>query len=154
MLKQDILVSSELQNILAFRVPGMAPSSGTSSNSGQTLRGRKALIMIDGVPQSTPLRNGQLGIRSIDARTRVQLGASSKFSAVKFEDTPGYRFDASIDGAVDKFSYVLSGAIEETGLQRDSEGDVIGLKYGLSESKSKNLFTKLGDAFDEEKYLQ
>ena len=48
----------------------------------------------------------------------------------------------------------MSGAIEETGLQRDSEGDVIGLKYGLSESKSKNLFTKLGYAFDEEKYLQ
>ncbi|NRB24818.1 TonB-dependent receptor [Shewanella sp.] len=190
MLKQDMLISSELQNILAFRVPGMAPSSGTSSNSGQTLRGRQALIMIDGVPQSTPLRNGQLGVRSIDAgaierievikgatsiygngasggiinyitkkassddKARVQLGASSKFSAVKFEDTPGYRFDASIDGTVDKFSYVLSAAIEETGLQRDSEGDVIGLKYGLSESKSKNLFTKFGYAFDEEKYLQ
>ncbi|QFU21950.1 TonB-dependent receptor [Shewanella eurypsychrophilus] len=190
MLKQDILVSSELQNILAFRVPGMAPSSGTSSNSGQTLRGRQALIMIDGVPQSTPLRNGQLGIRSIDAATierievikgatsiygngasggiinyitkkassddkaRVQVGASSKFSAVKFEDTPGYRFDASIDGTVDNFSYVVSGAIEETGLQRDAEGDVIGLKYGLSETQSKNLFTKLGYAFDEEKYLQ
>lgn len=190
MLEQDILVSSELQNILAFRVPGMAPSSGTSSNSGQTLRGRQALIMIDGVPQSTPLRNGQLGIRSIDAATierievikgatsiygngasggiinyitkkassddkaRVQVGASSKFSAVKFEDTPGYRFDASIDGTVDNFSYVVSGAIEETGLQRDAEGDVIGLKYGLSETQSKNLFTKLGYSFDEEKYLQ
>lgn len=189
-LKQDILVSSELQNILAFRVPGMAPSSGTSSNSGQSLRGRQALIMIDGVPQSTPLRNGQLGIRSIDAgaierievikgatsiygngasggiinyitkkatsddKARLELGASSKFSAVKFEDTPGYRFDASIDGTNDNFSYVLSGAIEETGLQRDAEGDVIGLKYGLSEAKSKNLFTKLGYAFDEEKYLQ
>ncbi|RTR34387.1 TonB-dependent receptor [Shewanella atlantica] len=189
-LKQDMLVSSELQNILAFRVPGMAPSSGTSSNSGQSLRGRQALIMIDGVPQSTPLRNGQLGIRSIDAgaierievikgatsiygngasggiinyitkkatsddKARVQLGASTKFSAVKFEDTPGYRFDASIDGTNENFSYVLSGAIEETGLQRDAEGDVIGLKYGLSEAKSKNLFTKLGYAFDEEKYLQ
>ena len=81
MLKQDMLISSELQNILAFRVPGMAPSSGTSSNSGQTLRGRKALIMIDGVPQSTPLRNGQLGIRSIDAgaieRIEVIKGATS-----------------------------------------------------------------------------
>nr|WP_324617082.1 TonB-dependent receptor plug domain-containing protein [Shewanella psychropiezotolerans] len=190
MLTQDMLVSSELQNILAFRVPGMAPSTGSSSNSGQTLRGRQALIMIDGVPQSTPLRNGLLGIRSIDAGTierievikgatsiygngasggiinyitkkassedkaRIQIGASSKFSAVKFEDTPGYRFDASIDGTVDNFSYVVNAAIEETGLQRDSEGDVIGLKYGLSESKSRNLFTKFGYSFDEEKYLQ
>ncbi|WP_299787916.1 TonB-dependent receptor [uncultured Shewanella sp.] len=189
-LKQDMLVSSELQNILAFRVPGMAPSSGTSSNFGQTLRGRQALVMIDGVPQSTPLRNGQLGIRSIDAgaierievikgatsiygngasggiinyitkkatdddKARVQLGASSKFSAVKFEDTPGYRFDASIDGTNDNFSYVLSGAIEETGLQRDAEGDIIGLIYGLSEAKTQNLFTKFGYDFDEEKYLQ
>lgn len=189
-IQQDMLVSSELQNMLAFRVPGMSPSSGTSSNSGQTLRGRQALIMIDGVPQSTPLRNGQLGIRSIDAATierievikgatsiygngasggiinyitkkattdekaRVELGASSKFSAVKFEDSPGYRFDGSIDGTNNNFSYVVSGAIEETGLQRDAEGDVIGLKYGLSETQSKNLFTKLGYAFDEEKYLQ
>ncbi|QYK03263.1 TonB-dependent receptor [Shewanella psychrotolerans] len=189
-LSRDMQISSELQNMLAFRVPGMAPSTGTSSNSGQTLRGRKALVMIDGVPQSTPLRNGQLGIRSIDPsaierievikgatsiygngasggiinyitkrasssdKANIELAVSSKFSAVKFEDSAGYRYNASIDGTLDKVSYVLSGSVEETGLEYDAEGDIIGLIYGLSETKSQNLFTKLSYDFDSEKRLQ
>ena len=189
-LSRDMQISSELQNMLAFRVPGMAPSTGTSSNSGQTLRGRMALVMIDGVPQSTPLRNGQLGIRSIDPsaierievikgatsiygngasggiinyitkqasssdKANIELAASSKFSTVKFEDSAGYRYNASIDGTLDKVSYVLSGSVEETGLEYDAEGDIIGLIYGLSETKSQNLFTKLSYDFDGEKLLQ
>ena len=188
-LSQDLKVSSELQNILALRVPGMAPSSGTSSNSGQTLRGRKALVLIDGVPQSTPLRNGSLDMRTIDAnaierievikgatsiygngaaggiinyitkkpsedKARVELGASSKFSTVKFEDSAGYRINANIDGSNGKVSYVFNAASEETGLQRDAQGDVPGLVYGLSDTRTQNVFTKLHYQFDDDKSLQ
>ncbi|PKI01381.1 ligand-gated channel protein, partial [Shewanella sp. 11B5] len=188
-LAQDMLMTSQLQNLLAFRVPGLAPSTGTSSNSGQNLRGRAALVMIDGVPQSTPLRNGKLGISSIDAgvierievikgatsiygngasggiinyitkrasedKARVKVGASSKFSAVKLQDSAGYRVDTSIDGMVDNFSYVFSAITEKTGVERDSEGDAIGLVYGLSETKSNNYFTKLGYQFDDDKSIQ
>mgnify|MGYP003625551379 FL=1 len=188
-LAQDMLMTSQLQNLLAFRVPGLAPSTGTSSNSGQNLRGRAALVMIDGVPQSTPLRNGKLGISSIDAgvierievikgatsiygngasggiinyitkrasedKARVKVGASSKFSAVKLQDSAGYRVDTSIDGTVDNFSYVFSAITEKTGVERDSEGDAIGLVYGLSETKSNNYFTKLGYQLDDDKSIQ
>ena len=77
----QLKVSSEIQSLLANLVPGMAPSTGSSSNSGQTLRGRSPLVMIDGVPQSTPLRNGSLGIRTLDAsvieRIEVIKGATS-----------------------------------------------------------------------------
>ena len=80
-IAQQLKVSSEIQSLLAYLVPGMAPSTGTSSNSGQTLRGRAPLVMIDGVPQSTPLRNGALGIRTLDAsvieRIEVIKGATS-----------------------------------------------------------------------------
>ncbi len=81
-ITQDLLTSAELQTMLAIHVPGMAAANtGTNSNSGQTLRGRNALIMIDGVPQSTPLRNGKLGIRSLDPsvieRIEVIKGATS-----------------------------------------------------------------------------
>ncbi|RPA58713.1 TonB-dependent receptor [Shewanella frigidimarina] len=188
-LAQDMLMTSQLQNLLAFRVPGLAPSTGTSSNSGQNLRGRAALVMIDGVPQSTPLRNGKLGISSIDAgvierievikgatsiygngasggiinyitkrasedKARVKVGASSKFSAVKLQDSAGYRVDTSIDGTVDNFSYVFSAITEKTGVEHDSEGDAIGLVYGLSETKSNNYFTKLGYQLDDDKSIQ
>jgi iron complex outermembrane recepter protein len=74
-------VNNNVSDILAVTVPGLALSSGTSSNWGQTLRGRQALILIDGVPQSTPLRNGSVDIRTIDPsaleRIEVIKGATS-----------------------------------------------------------------------------
>lgn len=73
--------SSNLNEILEFTVPGLAPSTGTFSNWGQTLRGRKLLVMVDGIAQSTPLRSGQVGLKSISPndieRIEVIKGASS-----------------------------------------------------------------------------
>ncbi|WP_304653874.1 TonB-dependent receptor [Aestuariibaculum lutulentum] len=50
-------------------IPGIALSTNQTSNTGQTLRGRKMLILIDGIPQSTPLRNGSRDINTIDPST-------------------------------------------------------------------------------------
>ncbi|SFB50172.1 TonB-dependent receptor [Algoriphagus aquimarinus] len=76
-------LSSNINEILAFAVPGLAVGTGTFSNWGQTLRGRSLLVMVDGIPQSTPLRNGLLGIRSINpndiSRVEVIKGATSIF---------------------------------------------------------------------------
>ncbi|TDQ30092.1 TonB-dependent receptor [Tenacibaculum caenipelagi] len=75
--------TTNINEILEFTVPGLAVSTGTYSNWGQTLRGRSLLVMIDGIPQSTPLRNGQLGIKSISpndiSRVEVIKGATSIF---------------------------------------------------------------------------
>jgi len=188
-IEAHLKVSSELQNLLSILVPGMAPSTGTSSNSSQTLRGRAPLVMIDGVPQSTPLRNGALGIRTLDPsaieRIEVIKGATSvygngaaggiinyitkkantdksfsgeasfstRFSAVKLEDSAGTRFSSAINGQLDKFNYVVSASYEENGVQRDAEGDIIGLKYGLSDSTTQNYFSKLGYQIDDSKDL-
>ena len=80
-LARTTRVTNELQSILATKVPGMGPNTGTNSSSGQNLRGRSALVLIDGLPQSTPLRNGRLAIRSIDPsvieRIEVIKGATS-----------------------------------------------------------------------------
>lgn len=189
-IAQQLRVTPEIQNLLAVSVPGMAPSTGTSSNSGQTLRGRMALALIDGVPQSTPLRNGQLGIRTLDPsvieRVEVIKGATSiygngagggvinyitraadtdrplggdvslstRFSAVKFEDSLGARLSATVDGAQDRFTYVLSGTYEDSGVERDAEGDILGLVYGLSETTTQNYFSKLGFVIDDKQKLQ
>ncbi|MGL1956640.1 MAG: TonB-dependent receptor [Colwellia sp.] len=189
-IEAQLKVSSELQTLLATLVPGMAPSTGSSSNSSQTLRGRSPLVMIDGVPQSTPLRNGSLGIRTIDAnsieRIEVIKGAtsiygngaaggiinyitkransdkklsgkisiSSKFSAVKLEDSAGQRVEGMINGQLDKFSYVASASYEDNGVQRDAKGDVLGLKYGLSEAVMQNYFTKFNYQFNDDISLQ
>lgn len=74
-------VNSNPADILAMSVPGLGVSSGSTSNWGQTLRGRQILVLIDGVPQSTPLRNGSMDVRVIDPyaieRIEVIKGATS-----------------------------------------------------------------------------
>lgn len=79
---QDLrTVNNNASEILAVTVPGLAMSSGSSSNWGQNLRGRQVLILVDGVSQSTPLRNGSVDMRTIDAnvieRIEVIKGANS-----------------------------------------------------------------------------
>ncbi len=65
-LRSFALNTSNISQILEYTVPGISPSTGTYSNYGQTLRGRNMLIMIDGVPQSTPLRDGGLDMKTIN----------------------------------------------------------------------------------------
>lgn len=80
-LQQNMNITTNLGDILENRVSGLAPSTGLSSNFGQTLRGRSLLIMIDGVPQSTPLRNGAMDLRALDPaaieRIEVVKGATA-----------------------------------------------------------------------------
>jgi iron complex outermembrane recepter protein len=80
-LENDLRITTDITDILAREVPGLAPGTQTNSNVGQTLRGRTALIMIDGIPQSTPLRNGEVDMRSIDPavleRVDVLKGATA-----------------------------------------------------------------------------
>ena len=59
-------ISTDLNQILTYNIPALTLGTNTVVNKGQTLRGRNALVMIDGIPQSTPLRNGERDFRSID----------------------------------------------------------------------------------------
>lgn len=80
-LESQRSISSNLSNILAATVPGLGFSTNRTQNLGQTLRGRRVLIMIDGIPQSTPLRDGARDIRSLDPgiieRIEVIKGATA-----------------------------------------------------------------------------
>lgn len=57
-LRQQLAVTDDLSQILGNLLPSFSPSRQKMTGYGETLRGREPLIMIDGVPQSTPLRNG------------------------------------------------------------------------------------------------
>ena len=59
-------VAPDMSHLLGLLTPGMALSSNTTSSRSQSLRGRSALILIDGIPQSTPLRSTDRDIRTID----------------------------------------------------------------------------------------
>ena len=74
-------ISTNLSTILGNTIPGLGTSTNKATNAGQTLRGRSVLVLIDGIPQSTPLMNGQRDLRTIDPsvieRVEVIKGATS-----------------------------------------------------------------------------
>ncbi|MCA6439656.1 MAG: TonB-dependent receptor plug domain-containing protein, partial [Chitinophagaceae bacterium] len=80
-LQAQATISSSLSSILGYAVPSLGLGSNGTSNTGQTLRGRTPLILIDGIPQSTPLRNGARDMRTIDPsviqRVEVIKGATA-----------------------------------------------------------------------------
>lgn len=71
-------------DILGQLVPSLAPSSGTTSNYGMTMRGRTVQVMIDGVPL-TGSRDGSRQLNSINPamieRIEVISGATSIYGA-------------------------------------------------------------------------
>lgn len=80
-IQTQLQLSPNINNILANAVPSLGFGNNTTSNTGQTLRGRNPLILIDGIPQSTPLRSGGRDMRTIDPaiidRIEVVKGATA-----------------------------------------------------------------------------
>ncbi|MFH6998847.1 TonB-dependent receptor [Flavobacterium sp. FlaQc-57] len=173
------IVSPNIANILAYAVPGLGSATNNTGNYGQTLRGRNPLVLIDGIPQSTPLKSAGREMRSIDPsvieRIEVIKGATAiygngadgglinyitksgktqkKFAGyseagttgnVKGDSTAGYRFNQQFYGKINKFNYIVGGTYDKTGVFRDGEGEVISPEYGLGETKTYNVFTKVG----------
>ncbi len=65
-LRQQLALTPDLGDAIGNLVPSFSPSTQKLSTRGQTLRGRNPLYMIDGVPQSSPLRNGSRDGYTID----------------------------------------------------------------------------------------
>ncbi|WP_417361369.1 TonB-dependent receptor [Galbibacter sp.] len=74
----SVLSSAQIENLaktsnamadVLMEVPGLALGTNQTSSVGQTLRGRNMLVLIDGIPQSTPLRKGSRDINTVDPST-------------------------------------------------------------------------------------
>ncbi|MBE9068187.1 TonB-dependent receptor [Leptolyngbya cf. ectocarpi LEGE 11479] len=82
-IEQQSIISSDLADILGNLVPGFGPPNQLRTTRGQTLRGREAAILIDGVPLSTNFRVNRQELRSIDPsaieRVEVIRGPSAIF---------------------------------------------------------------------------
>lgn len=64
-LEQQISVSNDLSTVLGNLIPSFSPSRQKMTSSGESLRGRNPLYMVDGVPQSNPLRDGSRDAHTI-----------------------------------------------------------------------------------------
>nr|WP_010131629.1 TonB-dependent receptor [Microbulbifer agarilyticus] len=80
-LSSQIAATSDLSTILGNLIPSFSPSRQKLSSTGESLRGRKPLYLIDGVPQSNPLRSGGRDGHTIDPlvleRVEVIHGANA-----------------------------------------------------------------------------
>ncbi|SEA83852.1 iron complex outermembrane recepter protein [Chitinophaga terrae (ex Kim and Jung 2007)] len=80
-IREQAAINPSITSILGNTVPGLGTFTNKATNAGQTLRGRSVLVLIDGIPQSTPLMNGSRDLRSIDpaviSRVEVIKGATS-----------------------------------------------------------------------------
>ena len=65
-LQNQLALGGDIAQLLGNLVPSFSPSRQKMSGFGETLRGREPLILIDGVPQSNPLRNGSRDGYTID----------------------------------------------------------------------------------------
>lgn len=65
-LREQLAMTRDLSQVLANLIPAFAPSRQKMSSFGESLRGRQPLYMVDGVPQSTPLRDGSRDAHTID----------------------------------------------------------------------------------------
>lgn len=80
-IAQQRQITSDTSQILSNLVPSFTPNRQKMSGSGETLRGRVPLVMIDGIPQSNPLRPTGREMHTIDSsmieRIEVIRGANA-----------------------------------------------------------------------------
>jgi iron complex outermembrane receptor protein len=80
-LATQYLIADDPSQALATYIPGYAPSRQKMSSTGESLRGRQPLILLDGIPQSNPLRagmrEGYFADSAIIERIEVINGASA-----------------------------------------------------------------------------
>lgn len=80
-VQRSLAITEDNTAVLAKTVPGYSESNQTLNTLGETLRGRTALYLFDGIPQSTPLRDGSRNATftdmSIVERIEIISGASA-----------------------------------------------------------------------------
>ncbi|MDT3502524.1 TonB-dependent receptor [Stenotrophomonas maltophilia] len=80
-IEQQLRISGNSSDVLSSLLPSYTPSRGKMTGSGETLRGRTPLILVDGIPQSNPLRPTGREAHTIDyamvERIEVIQGANA-----------------------------------------------------------------------------
>ena len=79
-LDQQVKISGSVVDAVAALTPSFSPTRQKLSGAGETLRGRSPLYAINGIPQSTPLRDGSRDGFTIDPFFVDRVEGQSKMS--------------------------------------------------------------------------
>lgn len=147
-LDQQVSISGSVTDAVATLTPSFSPTRQKLSGAGETLRGRSPLYAINGIPQSTPLRDGSRDGFTIDAffidRVEVIFGSNAL---------------QGIGGTGGIVNQVTVGAPREDGVSgralvqgtaaSDFQGDSFGGKTaGLLQYKSGRFDATVGAAYE------
>ncbi|MDK2758410.1 MAG: TonB-dependent receptor [Blastomonas fulva] len=139
-LDQQITLSGSITDAVAALTPSFSPTRGKLSGAGETLRGRSPLYAINGIPQSTPLRDGSRDGFTIDG-----------FFVDRVELIYGSNALQGIGGTGGIVNQVTVGAPMQEGvsgrvlLQGSTDGDVRSDGFG---AKAAGLVQYKADRFD------
>ena len=101
-IEKQLQLENSAGALLAKMVPGYSVSNETISSASESFRGRDLLVMLDGVPLNTPLRdvNRILSLIDLNAIERVEVvaGASSLYGAGATGGTANFITKRATDG--------------------------------------------------------
>lgn len=139
-LQKEIALTPDPGTILANQVPGFGPTAQTGNNVGQNLRGRPMLVMIDGVSQSSPLRNAEVDLRSVDPGVLQQIEVIKGATAIYGNGAAGglVNYTTLVPDTADRFAGRT---------QLNLNGSLVNLKNSAGGRISQQFYGKL-DQFD------
>lgn len=136
-IAQQFQIADDPGAALSATIPGFSPSRQKLSSAGESIRGRNALILLDGIPQGNPLRDGRREGYFIDSvlvqRIEVVSGASAMYGL------------GATGGIV---NYISKNASAGTHHQIDSRIATQGEGGDNLDWKGSYLFTHKSDQFD------
>lgn len=136
-LETEMAVNPDLSTILANQVPGFAPTAQTGNNVGQNLRGRPMLVMVDGVSQSSPLRNAEVDLRSIDPSVLQQVEVLKGATAIYGNGAAG--------GLINYMTLVPDTAAKFAGkTQVNLNGSLVNMKNSVGGRFNQMVYGKIG----------
>ncbi len=148
-LDRQIAISGSITDAVAALTPSFSPTRQKLSGAGETLRGRSPLYAINGIPQSTPLRDGSRDGFTIDG-----------FFIDRVELIYGSNALQGIGGTGGIVNQVIVGAPKQDGfggrmlLQGTADNDFSGRGFGgkaagLVQSKSGRFDATVGASYEE-----
>jgi len=147
-LDQQLAISGSVTDAVSNLTPSFSPTRQKLSGAGETLRGRSPLYAINGIPQSTPMRDGSRDGFTIDGFfvDRVELIYGSNAlqgiggtGGIVNQVTVGAPKDEGISGRV-----LLQGTADD-GFSKDGIGGKVG---GLFQYKAGRFDATFGAAFE------
>ncbi len=151
-IANTLQLTDDATAVLSRTVPGYAPATQQMQNTGETLRGRVALRLFDGISQTTPLREGSRNATFTDMDIVAQIEVINGPSAAEGIGAAGGIINyISKSPAKDGSEATLRTKFSEQGYN-DSASYRVGLNYSHKDGPNDLIFgaafAKHGMAYD------